>query len=120
MKFSFTAEESLWNDINRSSGVWPSLIATRGWQRPPDQAISVSSALSCTYSAFALSTPRGLKKNKSVLVQVSKLCRYTKHSFDNVRKANWGVEGMCTGNKRNKKGLGFPPSANFSKSWCEY
>lgn len=45
---------------------WPSLIATRGWRRPSERAMSTSHTLSCTYSAFALSTARGLKKNKSV------------------------------------------------------
>jgi len=70
--FFFGRGESLWTDTNHSPAVWPSLARhlARHWQQKPSkQAASTFSTFSSTYSAYALSTVRGLKKNKSLLTQ---------------------------------------------------
>ena len=74
--------------------------------------MSTSSTLSCTYSAFALSTARGLKKNKSVLIQ--QLSGYLKSGDTQskvliMKESLIGVEKGCAeGIRRIKKGCFSP------------
>lgn len=74
--------------------------------------MSTSSALSCTHSAFVLSAARGLKKNKSVLVQ--QLSGYlksgdTKSTGLIMKERLIGVEKGCAEGIRRIKESWFSP-----------
>lgn len=68
-KVLFVAEEGPWNDTNRSSAIWPSLMASHRRQRPSEWAVSMSSTSRAPTQLSALSIARELKKNKTILLQ---------------------------------------------------